>query len=122
MSKDSDKEFQIAFYEDLLRRGPDDTTVLELLAGLYTETGRIDEGLTLDLRNVRLDPHNPGAHYNLACSLALKNRKDEAFASLKTALEKGFSNVGWMIKDPDLRSLRGDPRFTSLVKQFKAGV
>ena len=70
-----DNDFQIKFYEGVLRRNPADREVIELLGGLYTKEGRVDEGLRMDRRLVRLAPENPIAHYNLACSLALKRRK-----------------------------------------------
>ena len=36
-----DIEFEISFYESVLRRNPGYATVVELLGGLYTRTGRI---------------------------------------------------------------------------------
>ncbi len=86
-------DFEIAFYEDVYRRNRNDGAVIEALAGLYTKAGRIDEGLRLDRRHVRLEPGNPTAHYNLACSLALKDRHSDALRSLRSALELGFSDA-----------------------------
>jgi hypothetical protein len=52
-----------------------------------------------------------GVAYNHACCLALAGRKDEAFARLKYALGAGYQDLAHMEKDPDLASLRSDPRW-----------
>jgi hypothetical protein len=49
--------------------------------------------------------------YNRACCLALAGRKDEAFAALEYAIKAGFRSLDQIAKDPDLASLRGDPRW-----------
>ncbi len=105
MSK-PDTEFQIKFYEGVLRRNPADREVIELLGGLYTKEGRIDEGLRMDRKLVRLAPNNPTAHYNLACSLALKRRKADAMRALRRAVEVGYRDLDWLREDPDLAGLR----------------
>ena len=122
MSASDDKlDFEIGFMESVLRRDPNDPRVVETLAHLYTEVGRVEEGLALDERHVQLEPGNPAAHYNLACSLALRQRPDEAFARLHLAINKGFSDFDWMVRDPDLKSLRRDPRWTLILAQHLSG-
>jgi len=49
--------------------------------------------------------------YNLACSFALLDQRDPAFDWLFKALDAGFRPNGRLWLDPDLSSLRGDPRF-----------
>ena len=57
----------------------------------------------MDRKFVRLAPINPTAHYNLACSLALKKRKADAVRALpRSAVELGY-------RDLDLDA--GGPRF-----------
>jgi len=63
---------------------------------------------------VELAPNSGGAHYNLACAHARLGQKDEAFASLTKAIEKGYHDVGHMKEDGDLASLREDKRFEEL--------
>src|SRR5471032_3239516 len=104
-------EFETQFFEGVLKHNPADMDVIELLGGLYTKQGRIDEGLRMDRRLVRLAPENPTAHYNLACSLALKRRKADAVRALRRAVEKGYTDLKWLRKDPDLASLRSYPAF-----------
>lgn len=110
--------FEIQFLESLYRRDADDARILEMLASAYTEAGRIDEGLALDRRHVEIEPENPSAHYNLACSLALKNEHDAALERLRIALELGFADIAWIRRDPDLKGLHKDPVFRNLLKQF----
>lgn len=114
MSED-DYTFEIQFYESLLGNLPKDTEVIEILGGLYSKTGRVDEGLKMDRRLVRLMPDNATAHYNLGCSLALKRRKADAVRALRKAVELGYSDLEWMRDDPDLKPLQSHPAFQSLL-------
>ncbi len=109
--------FEIDFFENLSRRDPKDVRVLEALAHLYTRTGRISDGLRVDRRIVRHDPANPVAHYNLACSLALRSRKKEAVESLRNAVDRGYADVDWILRDEDLEGLKGYPPFERLVRE-----
>ena len=112
-------EFEIEFLENILRRDETYPEVLEMLAGLYTKEGRIDDGLALDRRLVELHPDNPTHHYNLACSLALKDRKPEAVQTLRRSIELGYSDFAWMLKDPDLKGLHAFPPFRELLAEFE---
>tara|TARA_R100000027_G_scaffold67429_1_gene66085 strand:- start:9867 stop:10277 length:411 start_codon:yes stop_codon:yes gene_type:complete len=116
-SAQEDLSFEIEFFENLSRRNPKDVRVLEVLAHYYTRSGKIGDGLRVDRRIVRHDPDNPIAHYNLACSLALKNRKDDAVASLRDAVERGYTDADWMVKDEDLKNLREFIPFLELVRE-----
>jgi hypothetical protein len=53
----------------------------------------------------------PDTAYNRACCLALAGRKDDAFTWLQYAIKAGFRSLDQIAKDPDLASLRGDPRW-----------
>jgi TolB-like protein len=57
--------------------------------------------------------------YSLAASYALRNDKDEAFKWLDRAYDNRESGVMTMWADAFLRSLRGDPRFTALLRKLK---
>ncbi|MBC2601946.1 tetratricopeptide repeat protein [Puniceicoccus vermicola] len=116
-SKKEDLTFEIEFFENLSRRNPKDVRVLEVLAHYYTKSGKIADGLRVDRRIVRHDPENPVAHYNLACSLALKNRKTEAVESLRDAIARGYNDVAWLMHDDDLESLREFIPFQELIRE-----
>lgn len=115
MRRKEDRSFEISFYESILKRDPSYATVIELLGGLYTEAGRIADGLKMDRKLVRLTPDNATAHYNLACSLALSQRPTDALRTLAHAIELGYADAAWMRKDPDLDSLRKHPRFLEML-------
>jgi tetratricopeptide (TPR) repeat protein len=115
----SDPQFEIAFYESVLRRDANYTDVIELLGGLYTKQGRIADGLRMDRKLVKLQPENATAHYNLACSLALSKRKRDALRSLRQAVELDYSDADWMSQDPDLEELKAHPEFTALLAKLK---
>ncbi|MEX2382130.1 MAG: hypothetical protein WD490_07090 [Opitutales bacterium] len=115
------QSFEIDFFERILKKCPRYTEVIEILGGLYTEDGRIDEGLKMDLKLVRLMPESPNAHYNLACSLALKKRNTEALRSLKKAVNLGYRDLDWLLQDPDLDNLKQYPGFKKVVSKIEAG-
>jgi hypothetical protein len=52
-----------------------------------------------------------GIAYDHACCLALAGRKDDALARLQYAIGAGFQDLAHIEQDPDLASLRGDPRW-----------
>ena len=117
---ENDYHFEIEFCRSLLEREPENLVIMEMLAGYYTKAGRIDEGLELDRRIVELDPENAISHYNLACSLALKKKANDAIASLRIAFEQGYDDFKWLLDDPDLSSLHDNPAFSSLLSEFQA--
>lgn len=119
MTRAKDHEFEIGFFESVLKRDPSYTDVIEILGGLYTKHGRVTDGLKMDRRLVRLLPANATAHYNLACSLALVKRKADALRSLRHAIQLGYRDFDWMQQDPDLEGLKNHPAFLSLLQELK---
>lgn len=117
--KDHDPEFEIGFFESILRRDSSYANVVEILGGLYTRHGRIADGLKMDRKLVKLQPDNATAHYNLACSLALSKRKMDALRQLRQAVELGYRDFDWMQQDPDLDALKAHPHFQDLLQTLK---
>jgi len=72
----------------------------------YTRRDRYEDGLRIDERLARMRPQDPMVHYNLACSYSLTQQCDLALESLNTAINLGYSDFAWMVKDPDLKNLR----------------
>jgi predicted Zn-dependent protease len=114
-----DFSFEISFCQSILRRDPDDLPTMELLADRLTKAGRLEEGLNLDRKIVAIDPNNAVGHYNLACSLTLTKHFSEAIESLRTAFNKGYREVQWILKDPDLAALHHLPQFSALIAEFE---
>jgi tetratricopeptide (TPR) repeat protein len=121
MAEDSarDTTFDVGFFESVLRHDAQCVEAIEILGGLYTKLGRIADGLKMDRKLVRLQPSNPTAHYNLACSLALSKRNSDALRSLRQAIGLGYRDFEWMSHDPDLQGLKKIPAFGVIVDQLK---
>jgi tetratricopeptide (TPR) repeat protein len=113
-----DLAFEISFYEGILTEDPDFVDALLPLAEAYTRAGLHGKGLEADRRLARLCPKNPTVHYNLACSYALTGHPDEALAALEHAIELGYRDADFMLKDKDLASLHDDERFARLLARF----
>ena len=73
----------------------------------------------MDKQLVAARPADPTAHYNLACRYALLQQPDLAFGSLRKAIELGYRDFRFMEEDRDLDSIRKDPRFRALVKEYR---
>lgn len=116
--KSQDLAFEIAFYEGILAEDPDFADALVPLAEAYTKAGMYEKGLEADRKLARLRPKDPTVQYNLACSHALTGRREEALAALERAIELGYSDVGFLLKDGDLVSLHDDERFAELITRF----
>jgi Tfp pilus assembly protein PilF len=74
-------------------------------------------GLCLTLA-VQIKPERSGSWYNLACVQARRGAPKKALASLKRALENGFSDAELLSTDPDLASLREAPEFLRLLERL----
>ncbi|MFQ5653369.1 MAG: hypothetical protein ACE5GW_01390 [Planctomycetota bacterium] len=59
-------------------------------------------------------------HYNLACSLSLAGRIDEALAALDRSLGHREVTIGMVEADGDLRAVRKDPRYKAWIAGKKA--
>ncbi len=119
-AEQSQLDFEIEFFGRVLERRPDFVDVLRVMGNNLTLKGRYAQGLQLDKRLISLRPTDPLAHYNLACSYALLKRPDHALRSLRRAVELGYRDFRYMREDRDLESIRNDPRFGKLLREFDA--
>ena len=67
----------------------------------------------------RLDPEDVGTQYNTACIYSLLGDKDQAFAWLEKAVASGLIDVDHLLADDDLKNLRDEQRFKSLVERLR---
>ena len=63
-----------------------------------------------------IDPDDAMVRYNVACLYALEGNTEESLACLEEAFRRGFGNREWIMRDPDLESVREDPRFQTLMR------
>lgn len=62
---------------------------------------------------IALEPKNAESHYNLACALAMLDRKEDAIRALTMAAAFGFANAELLDRDEDLAALRAEPSFAA---------
>ncbi len=113
----------LEFLADVLgieaRERPSNAEALASLGMVLTKLGRYGEGLAVDRRLVELQPQDSTAHYNLACSLALTGECAQALTSLEEAVRHGYDDAEHLESDPDLGSLREEPRFQGLLAALR---
>jgi pimeloyl-ACP methyl ester carboxylesterase len=63
-------------------------------------------------------PGTPLPWYNIARAQAQLGHKDDSLRALQRALEEGFADEESLRSEPDLASIRADPRFRSLTGLF----
>ena len=80
----------------------------------YGEAKKIYEELIRVAKKSQDQQRLAGMWYDLACGAALAGERKEAMENLRHAIENGFSNAEQMLKDEDLRSLRGEVGFEEL--------
>jgi tetratricopeptide (TPR) repeat protein len=119
LADQSQLDFEVEFFGGILERHPYYVDVLRAHGNNLTLKGRYAEGLQIDKRLVQLRPNDPLAHYNLACSYALLKRPDQSIKTLRRAVELGYRDFRYMREDHDLDSIRHDPRFRQLLREYE---
>ena len=114
-----DLDTRIEFMEGLVRRDPDYADALQLLGDHYTQRGRYAEGLKVDERISHLEPQDPLAFYNLACSYSLTEQFDLAVSALQKAFQLGYRDFRWLARDPDLDKLRQQPIYRDIQDKIR---
>ncbi|QDU68716.1 TPR end-of-group domain-containing protein [Engelhardtia mirabilis] len=100
---------------------PDSGPAWFLLGFAVHSQGRLEEALTLHTRAAEFPAQAAAASYNAGCACALLGRTDEAFEWLERARGAGTLDRGNLLTDPDLQSLRSDPRFAALLPDLPRG-
>jgi len=68
---------------------------------------------------VQIRPDSARLFYNLACANSLSGKKREALAALKSAIDKGFTDITALQTDPDLDGLRKEAAFQRILETLK---
>jgi tetratricopeptide (TPR) repeat protein len=113
------RDFEIDFLARVLERDPFFVDAIRVQGNNLAAKGEYARVLQLDRRLVRLIPDDAIAWYNLACTYAVLGVVDPAFSALQRALELGYRFMNRLRQDPDLKSLRRDPRFLRLLRRFE---
>ena len=72
----------------------------------------------MDRMLTQLEPGDQTIWYNLGCSLALLGQREGAVEALQRSVELGYDDYELMRTDTDLKSLREDGAFQSLLKRI----
>ena len=116
--KKTDLDFEISFYEGILKKDPNLVDVLIPLGNDYTKKGYCEKGLQVDLRLSHLRPKDPVVFYNLACSYSILGEIARALESLEKALNLGYEDFRFLRRDPDMENARSDPGFEKLLRKY----
>jgi tetratricopeptide (TPR) repeat protein len=119
LAEQSQLDFELEFFGAILDRLPGYVDILRHHANNLTLKGRYADGMAVDRRLVQLRPHDSLAHYNLACSYALLRQPEQALKTLRRAVELGYRDFRYMREDRDLDSIRHDPRFRQLLREYE---
>ncbi|NUN92740.1 MAG: hypothetical protein HUU04_03045 [Verrucomicrobiae bacterium] len=110
----------LTLLEGVVAAMPDDLDALRAIAEQYTEEGFYAEGLAADRALARRRPKDPLVLYNLACSLSLTGDQEGALATLRRAVELGYSDFRHLMKDRDLAALRATEAFRRWLEETLA--
>jgi len=116
--RQSQNDFEIELFQGVLARCPEYVDVLRVLANNLAARGDRRASLDMDRRLVKLRPNDAAAHYNLACSLAVLGRPNEAMDNLERALALGYEHLEYLTEDRDLAPLHREPRFLRMLERL----
>jgi HEAT repeat protein len=102
-------------YTKTIEKDPTQAWAFHRRGTLYSLQGDHQKALADLKRAVELDDSILYAHYNRACLLAQQKQLPEAFASLETAIRKGYRKLNNLEKDPDLAALREQAKYKELL-------
>ena len=119
LAEQTQLDFELEFFTGILQRHAGFVDVLRAHGNNLTLKGRYAEGLEVDKRLIQLRPADALAHYNLACSYALLKKPELALKTLRRAVELGYRDFRYMREDRDLESIRHDPRFRQLLREYE---
>jgi tetratricopeptide (TPR) repeat protein len=103
-----------------LERVPEDVRARILLSSTFASLGEEGSALRELHVAVALRPNDANILYNGACVFAKLGKKPEALDMLEKSQARGFGNVDWWTRDPDLISLRDEPKFHEILARSSA--
>ncbi len=110
----------LAAAEKHLEFHPGDARALYFGANALSQLNEKERALQWAERALELEPEEHQVLYNVACVFALLNEPERAIDCLERSVTHGWGQKEWMQHDPDLASLRGNPRFEKLVHDKQA--
>jgi serine/threonine protein kinase/Tfp pilus assembly protein PilF len=108
---------ELEVYPRYLSRFPENPRAHVFYAVALARAGRTEEGKAEAAKAIELNPTDPLMLYNTACFYARIGEKRLALDTLRNAIRAGFGEYGWVERDPDLDSIRGEPEYAELMKK-----
>jgi serine/threonine protein kinase len=97
---------------------PEDTRALYMGATAAISLGDEKLGLEWAERISSAHPQETMTLYGVACAYALLGQTEKAIECMEEAVQFGTIQKKWLEHDPDLRSIRGHPRFKALLDRL----
>ncbi|MGH6783003.1 MAG: TPR end-of-group domain-containing protein [Sphingomicrobium sp.] len=107
--------------EKALAQDPGNGAAISFGVAALSVLGKKDQAKEWIDKALLLDPDNLNMRYNFACALAANlGDREGAIALLETTLPRATGTLGVAETDPELDSIRDDPRFQKLIADRKA--
>lgn len=103
--------------DTLLKQRPKDPALLAQIGTFHLLKKDYTKAVSWLKQAIAANANYAPAHYNLACAYALTGKADEALDELAKAIALEARYRKMAKDDPDLASLRNDPRFIKLVTE-----
>jgi tetratricopeptide (TPR) repeat protein len=100
---------------DVLRRNPNNRDAVAIEGRLYARVGEVGKARRRANWLATTQKEVPDCLYEAAAIMSVAGEKDRALEYLSSAVAAGFDDRALMIRDPDLGSIRKDPRFEKLL-------
>ena len=108
--------------ERVLATDPSNGAAISFAVGALGALGEVQRAKEWIDRALLIDPDNLNMRYNFACALAVMGEKDAAIEMIGPSLRNARGSLGMAEIDPDLQSIRDDPRFRQLIETAKARI
>lgn len=99
---------------------PEAMQVITLLGNLERARGHLDSARSYYLQVDAKGWNEPDIAYHLACVEAMAGNVKESLAWIEKALQRGFDDFNKLNEDQELSTLRGNPQFADLIRQYSA--
>ena len=112
-----------ALLDEAVQLLPEEPLIVSLQGVYYASTGlggKALDCLTAACASPKSFGHAHHSYYQIACILALLERREAAFEWLERSVSSGFACWPFFLKDPHLRNLRELPEFEVLVSSLQA--
>jgi tetratricopeptide (TPR) repeat protein len=111
------EEEAIMSFQKVIEMDPNHSLAHATLGGFYKKIG-LEELAQQHIGKAMKNIYSSESEYNRACLEAICGNFDRAIELLRVALENRQTYVDWVMHDPDLDSIRDNPRFQQLISDF----